>query len=131
MLPSVNPTETSSWQKLEIHFLTMQAMHMRELFEDDADRFKKFSIPFEDILVDYSKNIMTEETLRLLFELANEIELKPAIDAMYGGTAINKTENRAVLHVALRNRSNKPILVDGKDVMPEINRVLRTNEAVQ
>jgi glucose-6-phosphate isomerase len=124
MLPSVNPTETSSWQKLEIHFLTMQAMHMRELFEDDADRFKKFSIPFEDILVDYSKNIMTEETLRLLFELANEIELKPAIDAMYGGTAINKTENRAVLHVALRNRSNKPILVDGKDVMPEINSVL-------
>jgi len=124
MLPTVNPTETSSWQKLEIHFLTMQAMHMRELFEDDADRFKKFSIHFGDILVDYSKNIMTEETLRLLFELANEIDLKPAIDSMYGGVAINKTENRAVLHVALRNRSNKPILVDGKDVMPEINKVL-------
>jgi len=124
MLPTVNPTETSAWQKLEIHFLTMQAMHMRELFEDDADRFKKFSIPFEDILVDYSKNITTEETFRLLFELANEIDLKPAIDAMYGGVAINKTENRAVLHTALRNRSNKPILVDGKDVMPEINKVL-------
>jgi glucose-6-phosphate isomerase len=124
MLPTVNPTETRAWQKLEIHFLTMQAMHMRELFEDDADRFKKFSIHFGDILVDYSKNIMTEETLRLLFELANEIDLKPAIDSMYGGVAINKTENRAVLHVALRNRSNKPILVDGKDVMPEINKVL-------
>jgi glucose-6-phosphate isomerase len=124
MLPTVNPTDTSSWKKLEIHFLTMQAMHMRELFEDDADRFKKFTIYFGDILVDYSKNIMTEETLRLLFELANEIELKSAIDAMYGGVAINKTENRAVLHVALRNRSNKPILVDGKDVMPEINKVL-------
>jgi glucose-6-phosphate isomerase len=124
MLPTVNPTETRAWQKLEVHFLTMQAMHMRELFEDDADRFKKFSIHFGDILVDYSKNIMTEETLRLLFELANEIDLKPAIDSMYGGVAINKTENRAVLHVALRNRSNKPILVDGKDVMPEINKVL-------
>ena len=108
MLPTVNPTETPAWQKLEIHFLTMQAMHMRELFEDDADRFKNFSIHFGDILVDYSKNIMTEETLRLLFELANEIDLKPAIDSMYGGVAINKTENRAVLHVALRNRSNKP-----------------------
>lgn len=124
MLPTVNPTETRAWQKLEVHFLTMQAMHMRELFEDDADRFKKFSIHFGDILVDYSKNIVTEETLRLLFELANEIDLKPAIDSMYGGVAINKTENRAVLHVALRNRSNKPILVDGKDVMPEINKVL-------
>lgn len=124
MLPTVNPTETSSWQKLEVHFLTMQATHMRELFEDDADRFKKFSILFEDILVDYSKNIITGETLRLLFELANEIELRPAIDAMYGGTVINKTENRAVLHTALRNRSNKPILIDGKDVMPEINKAL-------
>lgn len=124
MLPTVNPTETAAWQRLEIHFLTMQAMHMRELFEDDAGRFKKFSILFEDILVDYSKNIITDETLRLLFELANEIDLKPAIDAMYGGAAINKTENRAVLHVALRNRSNNPILVDGKDVMPEINKVL-------
>ena len=67
MLPSVNPIETSSWQKLEIHFLTMQAMHMRELFEDDADRFKKFSIHVGDILVDYSKNIMTEETLSFAF----------------------------------------------------------------
>lgn len=124
MLPTTNPTETSAWQRLEIHFLTMQAMHMRDLFEDDEDRFKKFSILFEETLVDYSKNIITEETLRLLFDLANEIDLKPAIDAMYGGQAINKTEHRAVLHTALRNRSNKPILVDGKDVMPEVNRVL-------
>lgn len=124
MLPTTNPTETSAWQRLEIHFLTMQAMHMRDLFEDDEDRFKKFSILFEETLVDYSKNIITEETLRLLFDLANEIDLKPAIDAMYGGQAINKTEHRAVLHTALRNRSNKSILVDGKDVMPEVNRVL-------
>lgn len=124
MLPIVNPSETSAWQRLEIHFLTMQAMHMRELFLDDPDRFEKFSIQLGDTLVDYSKNIITEETLRLLFELANETELKPAIDAMYGGAAINKTENRAVLHTALRNRSNTPVLVDGKDVMPEINKVL-------
>lgn len=124
MLPTVNPTETFSWQKLEVHFLTLQATHMRELFEDDPDRFKKFSILFEDILVDYSKNIATEETFRLLVELANETDLKSAIAAMYSGAAINKTENRAVLHVALRNRSNTPILVDGKDVMPEINKVL-------
>lgn len=124
MLPTINPIETPAWQRLEIHFLTMQAMHMRELFQDDPDRFQKFSIPFEDMLVDYSKNIITEETLRLLNELAQETELKPAIDSMFGGVAINKTENRAVLHVALRNRANSPILVDGKDVMPEINRVL-------
>lgn len=124
MLPTVNPTETSAWQKLEIHFLTMQAMHMRELFADDPDRFTKFSTNFEDILVDYSKNIITEDTLRLLNELANQIELKSAIDSMFGGLAINKTENRAVLHVALRNRSNTPVVVDGKDVMPEVNKVL-------
>lgn len=124
MLPTINPTQAYSWQKLEIHFLTMQATHMRELFEEDTDRFKKYSLLFEDILVDYSKNIVTGETLQLLYELAGETELKSAIDAMYSGAAINKTENRAVLHVALRNRSNKPILVEGKDVMPEINKVL-------
>lgn len=124
MLPTVNPIETSAWQKLETHFLTLQAMHMRELFADDPDRFKKFSITFGDILVDYSKNILTEETLRLLNQLAQEVELKAAIDSMFGGIAINKTENRAVLHTALRNRSNSPVRVDGRDVMPEINRVL-------
>ncbi|MFN8334604.1 MAG: glucose-6-phosphate isomerase [Cyclobacteriaceae bacterium] len=124
MLPTINPIETPAWQRLEIHFLTMQAMHMRELFHDDPDRFEKFSIQFEDILIDYSKNIMTQETLRLLTELAHETELKPAIDSMFGGVAINKTENRAVLHVALRNRSNTPVPVDGKDVMPEVNKVL-------
>lgn len=124
MLPTVNPIETAAWQKLETHFLTMQAMHMRELFADDQDRFSKLSITFQDILVDYSKNIITEETLRLLNKLAQEVELKAAIDSMFGGVAINKTENRAVLHTALRNRSNTPVLVDGKDVMPEVNAVL-------
>jgi glucose-6-phosphate isomerase len=124
MLPTLNPTETQAWQKLEMIFLTMQATHMRELFDEDPDRFQKFSLHFEDILVDYSKNIVNEETLKLLVELANEVELKAAIDAMFRGEKINQTENRPVLHTALRNRSNTPVLVDGEDVMPEVNRVL-------
>jgi glucose-6-phosphate isomerase len=124
MLPSHNPIETKAWQKLEMIFLTLQATHLRELFADDPDRFNKFSLQFEDILIDYSKNIVNEEALSLLTELANEVELRPAIEAMFNGDPINQTEGRSVLHVALRNRSNKPILVDGVDVMPEINRVL-------
>jgi glucose-6-phosphate isomerase len=124
MLPTVNPTETRAWQKLEIHFLTMQATHMRELFEEEPQRFQKLSTTFEDILVDYSKNVITEETIQLLVDLAKETELQAGIDAMFAGEVINKTENRAVLHTALRNRSNSPIKVDGNDVMPEVNRVL-------
>lgn len=105
-------------------FMTMQATHMRELFEEDHDRFKKFSLQFEDILVDYSKNIVNDETLKLLLELANEIELPNAIAAMFTGERINQTEDRSVLHVALRNRSNTPVLVGGEDVMPHVNKVL-------
>jgi glucose-6-phosphate isomerase len=124
MLPTVNPTETKAWQKLEMIFLTLQATPLRELFAEDPDRFKKFSLLFEDILIDYSKNVANEETMSLLMELANETELRQAIDAMFGGQTINQTENRSVLHVALRNRSNHPVLVDGVDVMPEVNKVL-------
>jgi glucose-6-phosphate isomerase len=124
MLPNHNPSETGAWQKLEMIFLTLQATHLRELFAEDPDRFKKFSLQFEDILIDYSKNIINEETLRLLLSLAGEVELRNAISAMFRGERINRTENRPVLHVALRNRSNTPILVDGEDVMPEVNRVL-------
>src|SRR5690606_28773716 len=124
MLPNHNPTETTAWRKLETIFLTLQATHMRELFEEDPDRFKKFSLQFDDILVDFSKNILNDEALRALSELAEEVELRDAIEAMFRGDKINRTENRPVLHVALRNRSNTPILVDGKDVMPEVNRVL-------
>ncbi len=124
MLATVNPTETRSWRNLEIHFLSMQATHMNDLFLEDTDRFKKFHIQFNDILVDYSKNIIEKETLRLLMELANEVELKASIEAMFKGLKINQTENRQVLHVALRNRTNEPVLVDGVDVMPEVNRVL-------
>jgi glucose-6-phosphate isomerase len=124
MFPAINPTETQSWQKLTAHFLEMQATHLRELFAEDPQRFEQFHLQFEDILIDYSKNIINQETLRLLFELAHECELKEAIAAMFGGVKINRTENRSVLHVALRNRSNTPILVDGEDVMPLVNKVL-------
>jgi glucose-6-phosphate isomerase len=124
MLPTINPLETPAWRKLELIFLTLQATHMRELFEEDAERFQKFSVMFEDILVDYSKNILNEEAFKLLMELAQEVDLKSAIESMFHGDKINETERRAVLHTALRNRSNKPVLVDGQDVMPEINRVL-------
>jgi glucose-6-phosphate isomerase len=124
MLPNNNPIETSVWPKLEMMFMTLQATHMRELFADDPERFKKFSLRFEDILIDYSKNIMNEETLKLLVELAEETEVRQAIEAMFTGEKINRTENRAVLHTALRNRSNTPVLVEGQDVMPEINKVL-------
>lgn len=124
MFPTVNPTETKSWQRLTAHFMEMQATHLRELFADDPQRFQKFHTTFEDILIDYSKNLVTEETLALLHDLAAECELKEAIDAMFNGEKINRTENRSVLHVALRNRTNTPVLVDGEDVMPEINKVL-------
>ena len=128
MLPTIDPTNTLAWRKLEMHFLTMQAQHMRELFQEDPDRFRKFHLTFENVLVDFSKNIAVEETLQLLLELAHECELPAAIEAMFKGLPINQTENRPVLHVALRNRSNTPILVDGQDVMPEVNRVLKQME---
>ncbi|MDH4091473.1 MAG: glucose-6-phosphate isomerase [Cyclobacteriaceae bacterium] len=124
MFPSHNPTATASWQKLEIQFLTIQAMQMRDLFLDDPDRFSKLHITFEDILVDYSKNLIIDETISELIELAKEVELEDAILAMFQGTKINQTESRSVLHVALRNRSSTPFHVDGVDVMPEVNRVL-------
>jgi glucose-6-phosphate isomerase len=124
MLPSINPVETLAWQKLTAQYLMMQASHLRELFAEDPDRFAKFHTKFEDILVDYSKNLVTEETLQTLFELAHECELENAIHAMFVGDRINRTENRSVLHTALRNRANTPVLVNGENVMPEVNKVL-------
>jgi glucose-6-phosphate isomerase len=124
MLTKHNPTETNAWRALEVHFLSLQASTMRELFAEDPDRFTKFTTTFEDTLVDYSKNIITDETIKLLIDLAHETELNEAIESMFAGEKINQTEDRSVLHVALRNRSNSPIRVDGADVMPEINKVL-------
>ncbi|WKN33406.1 glucose-6-phosphate isomerase [Porifericola rhodea] len=125
MLPNVNPTQTSAWKKLSAHFAQLKGVHMKELFNNDAERFEQFSAKFEDILLDYSKNRITQQTLDLLLELAEECKLKDAITAMFSGDHINQTEGRAVLHTALRNQSDKPVMVDGKDVMPEVNEVLQ------
>jgi len=124
MLPSINPTTTSAWKKLEEHYKKAKSLSMRELFKEDPLRFEKFSLQFEDILLDYSKNIITQETLGLLIELAEEVKLKEAIEKYFTGDKINVTEKRAVLHTALRNFSSNPVFVDGKDVMPEVRAVL-------
>lgn len=125
MLKNINPTQTQAWKALTAHFESAQDMELKTLFAEDAQRFTEFSTQFgSDILVDYSKNLINKETMEHLFALANETELKSAIDAMFSGEAINKTEGRSVLHTALRNRSNTPVVVDGKDVMPAVNAVL-------
>src|SRR6185369_17348153 len=124
MLSTINPAETPAWQKLTALFMNLQAVHLRELFDEDPQRFQKFSLQFEDILIDYSKNNITKEVIDHLIELANETELPEAIKAMFDGVPINQTEHRAVLHTALRNRSNTPVRVNGNDVMPEVNKVL-------
>lgn len=124
-MKNINPTQTAAWQALQKHFDEMKDVTIADLFAKDGDRFSKFSATFDDqMLVDYSKNRITEETLAKLQDLAKECDLAGAIKSMFSGEKINRTENRAVLHVALRNRSNTLILVDGKDVMPEVNAVL-------
>ncbi|ENC56665.1 glucose-6-phosphate isomerase [Escherichia coli P0299917.5] len=124
-MKNINPTQTAAWQALQKHFDEMKDVTIADLFAKDGDRFSKFSATFGDqMLGDYSKNRITEETLAKLQDLAKECDLAGAIKSMFSGEKINRTENRAVLHVALRNRSNTPILVDGKDVMPEVNAVL-------
>jgi len=116
--------EFPAWQALKQHYQEIKNLHMRDLFKTDPNRFEKFSVQFDDILFDYSKNRITEKTLSLLVELAEQAGLKEKIQAMFSGEKINTTEDRAVLHVALRNRSNRPIQVDGEDVMPKVNAVL-------
>ncbi len=130
MLKNINPTQTEAWKALSAHFESVQGMELKSLFAQDAARFDKFSTSFgDDILVDYSKNFINEETLSLLFKLAEETELSSAIKAMFSGEKINRTEGRSVLHVALRNRSNTPILSGGEDVMPGVNAVLEKMKA--
>ena len=124
MLRKIDPVQTRSWQKLTMHFEKTKDTRMADLFADDPARFDAFSFRFDDILVDCSKNRITGETLELLFELAEEAGLSEAIESMFTGEKINETEGRAVLHVALRNRENTPIFVDGQDVMAEVNAVL-------
>lgn len=124
MLKAIPFDKTVSFKKLKTHHKTISKKHLRELFEEDGDRQKKFSIRFGDILLDYSKNRISTRTRTYLVQLAEECGLQDAINQMFSGEKINATEGRSVLHVALRNRSNTPILVDGKDVMPEVNEVL-------
>ena len=124
MLPKINPMTTAAWSKLEEYHFEFEGKHMKELFTNDANRFQKYSLKFEDILVDFSKNIVDDDVIELLIDLAKECGLQSAVESMFTGQKINATEDRAVLHVALRNRSNTPIIVDGEDVMPEVNAVL-------
>lgn len=116
--------QTPAWQALGQHYAQVKDLHMRALFAQDPGRFERFSVQFKDILFDYSKNRVTDETMRLLLNLAEEAGLPTWIEAMFSGEKINNTEGRAVLHTALRNQSDTPVFVDGTDVMPEIRRVL-------
>lgn len=119
-LQSINPSGTNAWMDLREHFAEMQFVSMKDLFAADASRAEKFHLKWNDFLIDYSKNVITEETMKLLRELANEMQLKDAIDKYFSGDVINQTENRAVLHTALRAKHTADITVDGKNVMPEV-----------
>ncbi|MCE1781984.1 glucose-6-phosphate isomerase, partial [Enterobacter hormaechei] len=111
-MKNINPSQTSAWKALEQHFAQIKDIHLRELFEQDPDRFAKFSATFDDqILVDFSKNRITTETLKKLQALAKETDVAGAMRSLFSGEKINCTENRAVLHIALRNRSNTPMMV--------------------
>jgi len=121
VLKKINPAETDSWKQLQEHFNTMKSVSMRDMFHEDPLRFSRFSITFGDMLVDYSKNIINEKTINLLLGLAAETKVKEAIEDMFSGDRINETENRAVLHTALRNRSRAPVILDGADVIAEVN----------
>ncbi|AUC83125.1 glucose-6-phosphate isomerase [Lacinutrix sp. Bg11-31] len=119
-LPSINPTTTAAWKALQNHFDNVKQVNIKDLFSSDKERADNFKISWEDFYVDFSKNRITEDTFKLLLELADQVKLKEAITSYYSGDIINKTENRAVLHTALRGKESDTILVDGKNVMPEI-----------
>jgi glucose-6-phosphate isomerase len=123
MFPSIKPDHTQAWKNLQAHYEEAKFWQLKNLFKNDTDRFNKFSVRQGDILVDYSKNIITEKTLELLLQLAEECKVKDAIEAMFNGEKINRSENRPVLHTALRNFSGKPVMADGKDVMPDVKAV--------
>src|SRR5690606_28820302 len=123
-MKNINPTKTSSWQKLSKLYQQKQEVTIQALFENNPQRFDRYSIQWEDILVDFSKNWIDEEIFAALLDLANETGVKEGMEAMFTGEPINRTEGRAVLHTALRNRVNREVKVEGKDVMPEVNQVL-------
>jgi len=125
MLPNIDFTTTQAYEYLTDYYTELEAKHLKDLFTSDSERFAKFSLYFEDMLFDYSKNRIDDKSIALLIQLAKECRLNDAIAAMFSGEVINATEQRPVLHTALRNQSNTPILVDGKDVMPDVNAVLQ------
>jgi len=129
MLNRTDPSATNAWKKLAAHSNELKNTRMLDMFRTDPDRFSRYSLRFDDMLVDYSKNIINDETLSLLFSLADECDIKGAIEQMFTGEKINETEKRAVLHIALRNRTDTKIEVDGKDVMPDVNAVLEKMKA--
>lgn len=128
MLSRINPTKTQAWTKLQAHYHQLSEVNMLQLFHEQPDRFEHFHLWFEDMLIDYSKNIATQETMKLLLELAENCQLNTAIEALFTGHPINETEGRAVLHTALRNRSQEAVYVDGEDVMPQVHAVLSQME---
>lgn len=125
MLSKINPEESKAWKQLKEHYTEIKGLALKDLFKKDENRFSKFSIKFCDMLLDYSKNKITERTMDLLTGLAEELCLRDAIKQFFEGSKINETENRAVLHTALRNCSGKPVYADGKDIMPQIKNVLK------
>lgn len=134
-LKKINPIKTNSWKELDNHFKQIKDVEIKTLFKGNENRKETFSLNFDEFNIDFSKNRITEKTLKHLLDLANETELKDAIDKYFTGDKINETENRAVLHTALRNRDDKPIFVDGKDVIPEVKETLHkiqlfTNQVV-
>lgn len=123
MLPKINPEHTKAWQNIEEHF-EQNDFELKTLFDYNPNRFAEYSVERPDFLFDYSKNLVDDRTMGLLLELAKETKVEDAIKAMFDGEIINKTENRAVLHTALRDFSDKEILVDGENIKPAIKRVL-------
>ena len=125
MLPAINPANTAAWKKLQEHHKEIKQVSLQGLFENDPKRFDKFSCCTKDLVLDYSKNRITQKTIELLIDLAKECQLEKCRSLFFSGAAINATEHRAVLHTALRNFSSQPIYVEGKNVMPEVKKVLR------
>lgn len=128
-LERINPASTQAWKALEDHYHQIKKTTMKKMFAQDPARFEKFTLRFEDILVDYSKNIIDDRTRELLLKLAEETHLKKAVESFFSGARINETENRAVLHTALRNTSDNGVFVDGKDVMPDVRAVWKQMQA--
>src|SRR4030095_3072612 len=130
MFPKINPTETEAWQQLKQHYEDVKNVSMKIMFRDEADRSSKFSTSLDDIVFDYSKNRISEKTISLLLKLAEQCKVTEAMEAMFNGDKINETKNRSVLHVALRNFSKEPMYSEGKDVMPQVKKVLRQMKSI-